>query len=235
MTHATWLDDVLREAGLTVKTYPGWEQRGSAFAPSLRAVVWHHDGSPFGDSPGVPAYMIREIDAGQPGAQLWVDRRGGWHIVAAGAVSHAGRVLAGMPGNPDSLGIETDHRPGEAWPDIQLVSLRRGTAAILRKLGRDSYGLHFHKSICDPVGRKTDPDGLDLHAERGRVAVLVTRQTPTPTNGDVMTPAQEAKLDRVLAFLDALTAKRLPDKSDADPGRLSLADLYTKVEGDHQG
>lgn len=232
MTHATWLPAVLRDAGLTVKTYPGWERRGEGF-DGLRAVVWHHDASPVGDSPGVPAYMIRQIDAGKAGAQLWVDRRGGWHIVAAGSVGHAGRVRPGMPGNGQSLGVETDHTTGEAWPNAQLVSLRRGTAAILRRLGRDSYGLHFHKSICDPVGRKSDPDGLDLHAERGRVAVLTTRLTPTTSGDDDMTPAQEEKLDRVLAFLDALTARRTPDKVDVDPGRLSLADLYTKVEGDH--
>lgn len=230
MTHATWLPDVLRQAGLDVKTHPGWENRGRPFG-DLRAVVWHHDASPSGDSPGVPAYMAREIDAGRAGAQLWVDRRGTWHVVAAGMVSHAGRVRPGMPGNPESLGAETDHTTGEAWPNTQVVSLRRGTAAILKRLGQDATGLHFHKSICDPVGRKSDPDGLDLHPERGRVAVLMARQTPT--SGDVMTPAQEAKLDRLLAMLDALTAPRRPDKTDADPQRLSLADLYSQDERKH--
>jgi hypothetical protein len=180
VTHATWLPDVLRAAGLTVKTYDGWKGRGGGFT-DLGSVVWHHDASPPGDSPGVPAYMIREIDAGRPGGQLWVDRRGVWHVIAAGKVSHAGKVRRGMPGNSNSLGVETDHTTGETWPVPQLTSLRRGTAAILRRLGQDSGGLHMHKTICDPPGRKVDPDGLDLHTERGRVAVLMAHsQQPPP-------------------------------------------------------
>lgn len=232
MTHALWLPDVLRAAGLPVTTYHGWRTRGGGF-DDLRACVWHHDASPPGDSPGVPGWMAQQIDAGRPGAQLWVDRRGTWHVIAAGRVGHAGRVRRGMPGNADSLGVETDHTTGERWPAAQLQSLRHGTAAILKRLGVDATGLHFHKTVCDPPGRKTDPDGLSLGNERGRVAVLMATR-PTPTDGDDMTPAQEAKLDRVLAMLEALTAPRRPDKTDADPQRLSLADLYTQDERKHQ-
>lgn len=172
MSRATWLADDLRAAGLTVKESSGWQSRGRPFG-DLRAVVWHHDASPPGDSPGVPAYMLREMAAGRAGAQLWVDRRGTWYVLASGVAFHAGKVLPGMPGNSQSLGVETDHTTGEAWPEPQLVSLRRGTAVILRRLGRDATALHMHKTICAPPGRKVDPDGLSLPHERGRVAVLM--------------------------------------------------------------
>lgn len=170
---ATWLPDVLRDAGLTVIEHDGWRTRGLSTARPFtpRAVVWHHDASAPGDSPGVPGYMIRNYD--RAGAQLWVDRYGRWHIIASGRAAHAGKVLPGHPGNETSLGVETDHTTGEAWPDALLVSLRRGTAAILKHLGVPATrGLHFHKSICDPPGRKVDPDGLTLSTERLRVAAV---------------------------------------------------------------
>lgn len=171
--YATWLPDVLVGAGLTVRTYPGWETRGhyAGGFDGLRAVVWHHDASAVGDSPGVPAYLLEQW--GTASAQLWVDRAGVWHVVAAGPAYHAGRVLPGMPGNHDSLGVETDHTTGEAWPVAQRDSLRTGTAAILRTLGVGPEGLHFHRTICAPPGRKTDPDGLDLVHERQVLDLLI--------------------------------------------------------------
>lgn len=171
-SRATWLAQVLRAAGLTVIEHPGWKTRGLAggsFTP--RAVVWHHDASPKGDSPGVPAYLIRNFS--RASAQVWIDRRGRWHLIAAGRAPHAGAVRRGMPGNAQSIGIETDHTTGEAWPPALVNSLRRGTAAILKHLRRGSNDLHFHKSVCDPPGRKDDPDGLDLATERRRVAAIM--------------------------------------------------------------
>lgn len=165
---ATWLADILRAAGCEVVEVAGWKTRGHGDFTSLEAVTWHHDASPPGDSPGVVRYMLDNWDTN--GAQLWVDRAGRWHVLAAGVAYHAGQVLPGMPGNRQSLGVETDHTTGEPWPPAQLLSLRRGTAAILRHLRRGPEALHFHKTICSPVGRKTDPDGLDL--ERERAALL---------------------------------------------------------------
>ena len=192
ITRADWLPAVLSDAGCTVKTYAGWERRGRDFT-DLRAVVLHHDASPPGDSPGVPAYMLREQAAGRAWAQLWVDRAGGWHVLGSGVAFHAGRVLAGMPSNGNSLGVETDHTTGETWRAVQLDGLRRGTAAIIARLGRTEDALHFHKSICDPPGRKSDPDGLALTAERARISVLLSRTdhaaltvTPLPPKGPSM-------------------------------------------------
>ncbi|MCW2776656.1 MAG: Peptidoglycan-binding domain 1 protein [Frankiales bacterium] len=167
---ATWLADVLTDAGLHVRELDGWRTRGhydGGFS-GLRAVVWHHDASGEGDSPGVPAAMLGNWDVAA--AQLWVDRSGVWHVLAAGPAYHAGRVLPGKPDNHTSLGVETDHTTGEDWPEAQLLSLRVGTHAILSHLGTDAaHGLEFHRTVCSPPGRKSDPDGLVLADERRRV------------------------------------------------------------------
>lgn len=180
------LPDVLRRAGRVVHTMPGWESRTTR-SPSFHPtdVVWHHDASPKGDSPGVPAYMARNYE--RAGAQLWVDRRGEWTVISCLKANHAGTVLGGMPGNTNSYGIETDHTIGEDWPPAMLASLRIGSVALLRWLGAGSDGLHFHKSVCYKIGRKSDPDGLDLRAERQALesmwhgaAVLSAPAAPLP-------------------------------------------------------
>lgn len=168
------LADILRAAGLVVIEYPGWRdrtQRDGAFSP--RAVMWHHDASALGDSPGVPA-MMANLD--NNGAQVWVDRYGRWHLVAAGRMWHAGTggpwgVIPAGAGNTYSVGIETDHTTGEDWPAAQLSSLRRGTAAIMRARGWSPWNAlcgHKEYRVTNP-----DPDGLDMDHERRAVAELI--------------------------------------------------------------
>lgn len=177
-TRALWLADVLRAAGLTVVEHDGWKTRGHGDFTILRAVVWHHDGSPEGDSPGVPGFMLSHWDIAA--ANCWVDLAGRWHLLAAGVSYHAGRVLPGKPGNHESLGVETDHTTGETWSGVfMLDSLRRGTAAILAHLHKAETGLEFHKTICSPVGRKNDPDGLELTTERRALAALLQGEEVT--------------------------------------------------------
>lgn len=169
---ADWLGGVLHDAGLRIVEHDGWRQRGHGDFTDLRAVVWHHDASPVGPSPGVPGFMLRNWETAS--ANCWVALDGTWHLLAAGVAYHAGRVLPGKPGNKQSIGVETDHTTGEAWSGVFLLdSLRRGTAAILAHLDEDDDGLEFHKTICLPPGRKTDPDGLSLTEERRAVCLLL--------------------------------------------------------------
>jgi hypothetical protein len=185
----TWLPAVLRAAGIKVIDTAGWTGRSHGALPAKIKVIWHHDASPVGPSPGALSWMISNWSSSS--AQVWVDMAGAWHLVGTGVAWHAGKVLAGMPGNFDSIGIETDHTTGENWPPAQLDSLRRGTAAIFRHQAVSSDWLHFHKSVCDPPGRKVDPDGLTLSSERATVAKMIGSAgsgggstTPPPTQGD---------------------------------------------------
>lgn len=188
----TDLPDVLRRAGRTVHLIEGWERRTTAspgFHPG--ALVWHHDASPVGPSPGVPEFMRRNY--GTAGAQLWVDGRGDWTVISCLKANHAGTVLGGMPGNTLSYGIETDHTTFEAWSPDLLASLRIGSVALLRWLGATANDLHFHRTVCSPPGRKSDPDVLDLRGERGALEAMwngsVTLSHPAPALPPVAVPA----------------------------------------------
>ena len=184
----TWAADVLRAAGLNVVEEPGWKTRGLSTSQRFEpdSIVWHHDASAIGDSPGVPAYMIANMES--HGAQIWVCAgcngrhvSGTWHMVASGRMAHAGKVLPGKPDNYTSIGIETDQTTGETWEPGLLPSLRKGTAALLRHMKKLATDLHFHKTICDPPGRKVDPAGLVLIDERARVKTeIVKLSTPAP-------------------------------------------------------
>lgn len=171
MLLTNWLPQVLKDAGISFVITSGWENRSHGELADELNVVWHHDASPPGDSPGALGWMISNWD--EASAQIWVDRRGVWHLVGVGVAWHAGSTGSGFPTNRNSIGIETDHTTGEDWPDDLLQSLRRGTAAILKARGRTSSALYFHKQIAIPFGRKQDPDGLDINLERAHVAGLI--------------------------------------------------------------
>lgn len=204
----TWLPATLRAAGITVVETSGWTSRSHGALPDKVKVVWHHDASPPGDSPGALQWMISNYPSSS--ANIWVDRKGVWHLVGTGVSWHAGKVKSGMPDNFSSIGIETDHTTAELWPPAQLDALRKGTAAMFSKQGVGSDWLHFHKTICTPTGRKSDPDGLDLGPERARVAQYMSGggnapatppagatappKPPTPPAEEDMTPYTEAQM-----------------------------------------
>jgi hypothetical protein len=204
LSYATWLGAALRNAGLTVVEEPGWKTRGHRDYSDLIGLVWHHDASPPGDSPGTVLYMLNRWDHGDGvAAQCWVSRQGVWHLLGAGVAWHAGAVLPGKLDNHTSIGVETDHTSGEAWPPALLNSLRLGTAAVLTHLGRSpALGLDFHKTICAPPGRKSDPDGLDLAHERAAVATLMAHGIAEDTLA--LTKDVEDRFDALDAAVDAL-------------------------------
>jgi hypothetical protein len=174
-----WLPAALRAAGLAVHEIDGWRYRGhwddGPFEPL--AVMFHHDGSPPGDSPGALAWLISgfqsSIDSNYD-AQCWVDRRGTWHIVAAGRAQHAGAgpgwgSIPAEQGNRYSFGVETDHTTGEAWPSAQYASIRTGMAAICKRQGWDpARCVVGHKEYAP--GRKDDPNPVDMAQFRREVA-----------------------------------------------------------------
>ena len=188
MATGVWLPDlvkVLRDAGVPVQgmkytrgRYAGksWKQVGwnGLGYNQLRGIMWHHDASPAGPSPGALDWCMYSDLA--PCASIWIDMQGKWHVFAAGLANHAGvgssPLAPNSTGNQFYLGIETDHTVGERWPREQLDSLRKGTAALMKHYKLDpKVALEFHKSYAP--GRKNDPDGLNLGVERRRVARLM--------------------------------------------------------------
>lgn len=229
----TWLPGTLRAAGIKVVETSGWTSRSHGQLPPNVKVVWHHDASPPGDSPGALNWMISNYD--NSSANIWVDRYGTWHLVGTGVSWHAGRVLPGMPDNFSSIGIETDHTTAEAWPAAQLDSLRKGTAAIFNKQKVGADWLHFHKTICSPPGRKSDPAGLTLGPERAAVASIMRGGTsptppqpqPQPPSGDKndMADITPAQMDQIAKkTVDLLLARTVRVVKVANDGKESAHD-----------
>ncbi|WP_280499003.1 peptidoglycan recognition protein family protein [Nocardia cyriacigeorgica] len=135
-----WLADVLREAGCQVIEHDGWRQRGHGDFLDIRGVLWHH-------TAGGGANDWRIVQNGRPDlpgplAQLVLERDGTFRVIAVGVCWHAGRgSWPGWPtnnANYHTIGIEmvNSGTGTQDWPAVQLDAARRGTAAIMRRLGR---------------------------------------------------------------------------------------------------
>lgn len=177
---SVWLKDlskILKKAGVPVvgesynrgpyngKTWKTVGFNGQGYR-DFKFILWHHDASPSGDSPGALEWMkYMEI---APAGAIWVcsgcngkHASGTWHLIASGLSNHAGTggndpkkrgntwgvPVDGM--NAVALGIETDHTYNESWKgakkQAQLNSLRRGTAAIMLAYGlKPTPGLMRH-------------------------------------------------------------------------------------------
>ncbi|MEN8672585.1 N-acetylmuramoyl-L-alanine amidase [Nocardioides sp.] len=189
----TWLADVLRGGGCSVEEFPGWKTRGrprsvGPFTP--RGVIWHHDASAKGSSPGVAAFIATQGRPAEgipaPLSELWVCMGcngahpvGTWHVLAAGRANHAGigegwGAIGANMGTSLTLGVETDNTVGEDTPPAMLASLVLGTAAIMKRLRSDpARWLCGHKEYS--TGRKIDPDDIDMARARADVAASIAR------------------------------------------------------------
>jgi hypothetical protein len=152
-------------------------------------------------------------------ANAWVDYSGRWWFVGAGVAWHAGAVLPGMPGNFEAIGIETDYTVGETISWDMYDSLRRGTAAIMRAMKQPDGDLHFHKSICSPPGRKSDPWALNLTTERNAVGTI-------KRGGNTSLPLPDPKTPGGPGGTDPLTPEQL-DEKDIEMGTQQILDALT--------
>ena len=162
---ATWLPDVLRDAGVDVYVMPGAETRGSRGRGfDLDAIIWHHTATGLNWQDGHVAFLLRDgrADLSGPLAQVGIERDGTWVIVALGRANHNGY---GLHGN-SALGLEFyNSGVGESWPMAQVESGVRGTAAVRNHVGM--VPVLGHKE-SDP-GRKVDPFGLNMNTIRQRI------------------------------------------------------------------
>ena len=173
---AVWLydlPDVLEAAGLTVETWPGWENRarGSGGYDAVRAVFAHHTAS--NTSPDADrSYMWDSTSGDQPIGALYLARDGIITVGAAGATNTQGKggpwdlstgLIPKDQGNAYGLAIEAANAgTGEPWPaaqtDAYLVACRALCAAYGLDPARDVLS---HWEWCEPScpGRKIDPAG----------------------------------------------------------------------------
>lgn len=190
---ATWLADVLRDAGLEVIEHAGWKYHdtGGTWSPSFGVV--HATAAPRAQADSVQVDVVRNGRAGLPGpiANCVVTRDGRWHVVAAGRCNTTLPGTAGPfkgQGNTYALGVEgcNDNR-AEPWPDEQYRSYVRGWAAICRRLGWTAARLVGHREHTP--GHKTDPT-FDMDRFRADVAAVLVGE-------DDDMPLSETDLDRI--------------------------------------
>lgn len=202
MPRLTWLATELRAAGLRVVEVDGWKTRGSSdFSPV--GVTWHATaGSRNATAQGEVNVILRgSSTAPPPIAQIMLWRDGTIYLCAAGRCNHNKVGWAGPNkglGNTKLLGIEmANDNKGEPWPEVQLDAARRATAVIMRKLGANPLkrlAAHYeHQPYAGrPPGEgstKSDPAGVDMKAERPRVAALMTGDSDMPltkTDGELV-------------------------------------------------
>jgi len=152
--------DVLRKSPIfpyKVEEHNDWKNKRPLGVLVPEYLVWHHDGSPVGPSPGDVQWLIDSYNAKNPSAQIIIGYDGTWHFVGSGIAYHAG-ATDGIVTNFNSAGTETDQTTGESPSPALIDSVQRGYAAIFKHEGWPATRMRFHKMIARPVGRKPDPD-----------------------------------------------------------------------------
>ena len=180
----TWLPSVLEAAGVKVAEVPDWRTRGRAEMGAVRGVMIHHTaGAATGNMPSLGVLQNGRPDLAGPLAQLGLGRDGTYYVIAAGRCNHAGpgRWSGNSTGNGSFIGIEAENtgRPDDKWPDVQMIALVHGVAALLRHIGADAGMACGHKEFALPRGRKSDPL-FAMPDFRESVRAVMTGKTPTP-------------------------------------------------------
>jgi hypothetical protein len=229
-----WLADVLRTAGLDVVEEAGWHGRGVELS-GVSGLIGHHTAcGPSGDCPSTYILTHGRPDLAGPLAQIQLCRSGEIHVIADGKANHAGDgSWPGIKGNADTLCIEAENTGlnTEVWPAVQMDVYVRAVAAVFNYLKLPAERFCTHYEWAEPTGRKIDPRGpwagggdwwggqtdinkANADAFRARVENLL---------GDDMTPAQEAKIDKLQKTLDDFfginangTARDIRAKIDAN-------------------
>lgn len=178
--YLTNLADVLRNAGLQVREYPGWTSRarssGGYASGRPFCIMWHHTASP----PSMPAednarYMTTSpSNSNRPTANLMLDRTGMFWTLAAGATNTNGKGVATnfskgtVPANAMNtyaIGIEAlNNGVGEPWSERMVDAYFTGSNALA-----SAYGLRFNDLMTHSgyaPQRKIDP--ATAAAVRGR-------------------------------------------------------------------
>lgn len=209
---STWLLNLptwLREGGLTVEEYPGWEtrSRSSGGYDAVWAIGVHHTASNTSPANDL-AYMLKNADAKPIGA-LYLARNGVVTVCAAGATNTQGKggpyktskgTIPKDAGNRYMLSIEAANAgTGEPWPEVQQDAYAKLCHILVQKLGL-SWGdivAHFEWTSrkYDPAGQSRYANGgalWDMDKFRGDCWLAYADETPPPPAPE---PAPEPEPD----------------------------------------
>lgn len=220
MSRAIWLADVLTDAGLKLKPYPGWETRGgSSFKPV--GVMWHHTVTKPSTADEVIDRFLATTGSSKVPAPLCnysTNRDGTVSLIAAGTANHGGVgawTVDGTRHSGNSLFFGDEMKNlgtvKEPWPGLQLESARIATAAILDHLHRTADYLCAHKEYALPLGRKGDPHSLNMDVERMNVEAIMDGPNGEPNWDEV---SDWAKNSWTRAHLAGLLTENSHPKDD---------------------
>jgi len=160
------LADTLRDAGSSVEEYNGWKdrgRRGRGLTAGPLAIIVHHTASGrSSDGRRDVEYMTTEHQYA-PLANLYLDRRGTWWVLAAGATNTNGRGGPWGPlplngANVRVIGIEAaNNGTGEPWSNAMQDALVTGVAALADRHEIDIDNVLSHQEWAPT--RKIDPAG----------------------------------------------------------------------------
>lgn len=203
-----WLEQVLRDAGVSVSAFPGAYDRGHGDMGDLWGVIAHHTGAPVGSNPG-PGPIANHPSLGLC-SQIHLARNGRATVTGVGIAWHAGNgSWRGLPtnnANPVTIGIEAENSGTEGWSSDQYWAYVRICAAICNRLGYDASRVIGHKEWAGPAQGKWDPGGMNMDKFRADIdnmrAELAGKKPAVPVI--------ENQIDRVRHFSEWL-GKRLHD------------------------
>lgn len=161
---ANWL----REAGLNVLEYEGWETRARSsggYSELPLCVMWHHTASPASwDGQRDADYIATGSDT-SPISNLYIDRSGTVWVLAGGATNTngKGRSLPFSRGivptdgmNSRALGVEMGNDGiGELWPRAQIDAIFTVSNVCNSKFGNQPSDIATHNHYAPD--RKIDP------------------------------------------------------------------------------
>lgn len=200
------LDRAFQGSGLTVKVgYNNWRNYGHGTPGPVEGVACHHTAGPAsGDTPSLNTVIYGRSDLPGPLCNLYLSRSGEIYLVAAGIAYHAGDTLSSWQDNNSAIGIEAEATGVSPWPEDQYDAYARMCACLASYYHLPVSHVVGHKEICDPPGRKIDPN-FDMNAFRGHVS----------SGGGV--PAQAAadfpddEENQMFIFFDAVDVTPPPD------------------------
>lgn len=180
----TFLPEVLTAFGVRHRALPGWLTWGMGDFGHIQGVMWHHTGARtttaeyIARNPGLSNALSSQFHTAPDGLQT---------LCGVGIAWHAGRgSYPGWPtnnANAVSIGFEMQHNGTDPWPEAQLESTRRATAAILWFLGKRATPLTLisHAEYSAAAQGKWDPgagngafgQAMDMVPERARVNALI--------------------------------------------------------------
>lgn len=191
----SWLEDVLRGAGVSVVVEGDWLNRsaGASFEPI--GVLWHHTAAPSSAERPHPALDIcinGRSDLPGPLCQALVDHFGVFHLISANRCNHAGTSGGSGPipagdGNTLMIGWEIDYAGDGGGGVVQEMTPAQydasvaATAAVLQRLGRSADHARGHRETS--TSGKIDPSFIDLDAMRADVAAAMGEEPPPTPPG----------------------------------------------------